>query len=388
MIPLPIPREDEMLYGTCSRLAGMLRPRSLKGFCEAIFGPNSIAVIDTPSRLDRVAGAMPEGHPWANPDALVLRGTLLPLFLPFLPPERAGRVVAAARGAGGKSIPFATGVMASRLSQPPTLRICPICAAEDRARYGEAHWHRSHQIEGIGTCHKHGCRLQPTAVERGPRKNRHAFIPVPNNPPEPTAMASKESAALAREAHWLLNGNNARPGWEKLARAYTAALIEHRLAHPSGRLHAQQLTELFRDRHGGLLEETNCTIENVEQNWLIDMLRNRPRCPHPVQHLLVINFLGYTAQEFFEMAEKPGPPKRKPEPPPKVRKRPEINPAVLRRLWNRHDLSLRTISARLGVDPMTTKRRAALLDLPFPRQSVRPTRSKPPSAPKIPLCRR
>ena len=39
------------------------------------------------------------------------------------------------------------------------LRYCPVCVSEDRCQYGEAYWHRSHQLYGISVCHKHGCRL-------------------------------------------------------------------------------------------------------------------------------------------------------------------------------------------------------------------------------------
>jgi Tn7-like transposition protein D len=36
-------------------------------------------------------------------------------------------------------------------------------------------------------------------------------------------------------------------------------------------------------------------------SWLADMLRDRPRCARPIQHLLLINFLGQRAQSFFEI---------------------------------------------------------------------------------------
>lgn len=32
------------------------------------------------------------------------------------------------------------------------LKYCPICAEEDRQKYGEAYWHRSHQIAKLPKC--------------------------------------------------------------------------------------------------------------------------------------------------------------------------------------------------------------------------------------------
>lgn len=44
------------------------------------------------------------------------------------------------------------------------LKYCPICADEDRQQYGEAYWHRAHQIRNMQICTKHNCRLANSSV--------------------------------------------------------------------------------------------------------------------------------------------------------------------------------------------------------------------------------
>ena len=44
------------------------------------------------------------------------------------------------------------------------LRYCPLCAGEERERYGEAYWHRQHQTQGIKVCARHGCYLKESKV--------------------------------------------------------------------------------------------------------------------------------------------------------------------------------------------------------------------------------
>lgn len=44
------------------------------------------------------------------------------------------------------------------------LQYCPMCAREDRERYGEAYWHRKHQIRNMSICVKHKCRLMESNV--------------------------------------------------------------------------------------------------------------------------------------------------------------------------------------------------------------------------------
>ncbi len=39
------------------------------------------------------------------------------------------------------------------------LKYCPLCVAEDRECYGEAYWHRKHQIRNMSICTKHKCLL-------------------------------------------------------------------------------------------------------------------------------------------------------------------------------------------------------------------------------------
>lgn len=44
------------------------------------------------------------------------------------------------------------------------LRYCPVCAENDRKQYGEAYWHRLHQLQGIKICPLHGCPLNDSDV--------------------------------------------------------------------------------------------------------------------------------------------------------------------------------------------------------------------------------
>lgn len=47
-----------------------------------------------------------------------------------------------------------------------SLMYCPMCAAEDRQTYGEAYYHRVHNLRNIGLCPKHRCRLVRTDIGR------------------------------------------------------------------------------------------------------------------------------------------------------------------------------------------------------------------------------
>ena len=66
------------------------------------------------------------------------------------------------------------------------MRYCPLCVKEDREMYGEAYWHRKHQIRNMSICTKHKCRLIESNV---PAKSEQSFT-----------FCSAESYTYDREA--------------------------------------------------------------------------------------------------------------------------------------------------------------------------------------------
>ena len=56
------------------------------------------------------------------------------------------------------------------------LRYCPLCVKEDRETYGEAYWHRKHQIRNMGICTRHKCRLMESSA---PAKSEQSFTFCP-----------------------------------------------------------------------------------------------------------------------------------------------------------------------------------------------------------------
>jgi hypothetical protein len=45
------------------------------------------------------------------------------------------------------------------------LRYCSLCVGDDRVNYGEAYWHRKHQLNGLEMCDKHRCRLKESSID-------------------------------------------------------------------------------------------------------------------------------------------------------------------------------------------------------------------------------
>ena len=59
-----------------------------------------------------------------------------------------------------------------KLRKDKCSKYCPKCALRDRECYGEAYWHRVHQLQGVTVCPEHGVPLIESAVRRNRAESR------------------------------------------------------------------------------------------------------------------------------------------------------------------------------------------------------------------------
>ena len=101
---------------------------------------------------------------------LIAEHTMFPQYARFIPSDKK---IAALRLLGeGSTDPHHVFTILIRNPNSEWMRYCPLCASEDREKYGETYWHRSHQIRNINLCPKHKCHLINSPVSI---KNESAF---------------------------------------------------------------------------------------------------------------------------------------------------------------------------------------------------------------------
>lgn len=64
-----------------------------------------------------------------------------------------------------------------RTGEEQYLQYCPLCAEEDREKFGETYWHRLHQLRNICICPVHKCKLEVTQVSAKSEKD-YVFYPA------------------------------------------------------------------------------------------------------------------------------------------------------------------------------------------------------------------
>jgi hypothetical protein len=433
---LPIPYPDELFYSLCARYCDRMHYPSKRSATRELFGTgNVIASVGLPSHIDDFVAALPQEHRFTA-DNLIDSHTLLPFYAPFLLPERLHRLRQDMHGRNGPAIFMRIGLMAGRVSPPEWLRLCPLCVEEDQKEFGESYWHRVHQISGVEVCPIHQVYLYHSSVRARNVQTRYEFVSAecsirPLHLPSPTEPPHTNLLNIARDARWLLDQQGLSQSPQALNAGYCERLAALGLATYRGRVDKGALSARFTDYYSSsFLRLLQCELdEHINDNWLLRLVRTPRNAQHPLHHLLLIYFLGLTAETFFGLSAE-----RKPfgEGPwsclnpacneyrqdkiddcqiiysQHIGGRPigtfacacgftyrRVGPDVstgdsfklsnvasfgylwearLQLLWEDETVSLRGMARQLGVDPLTIKRHANRIGLAFPRP-VRTSRS-------------
>jgi hypothetical protein len=301
------PYPDELLYSACSRYHRRVGKISKEAAARNLFGnPRTKIVIDFQTRLGYLAAQLPLAT--YSVSRLIDEYTMLPLYAPFLPAERLEVLRRDMCGEGGNSVHGRIGVLAYGL-EVKRLRFCLACIEEDR----EPYWHRTHQVPGVEVCPTHAVFLSDSEVSVRNRSNGRALITLRQainelplsaravQPLDPQNLEHQTLLCIAQDTAWVLSAQIEVPDQILLRRRYLRLLLERGLATYGGKVRHARLNEQFLSYYSPrLLDRLGCGLEG-HYNWLRRLANNWTIARHPLHHLLLMRFLGCSAEEFFRL---------------------------------------------------------------------------------------
>jgi hypothetical protein len=114
------------------------------------------------------------------------------------------------------------------------------------------------------------------------------------------------SLKIAHNTAWLIRQTDLVPGYAVLRDYYHYLLANHGLASYTGRVQVKKLKKAFNNYYSpNFLKLLQCEVdEDKGSNWLSCLVKDLSisQAHHPLRHLLLIQFLGYTAEEFFQVS--------------------------------------------------------------------------------------
>ena len=157
----PTPYEDELLYSVLARYNRHSGNISYTQTAEQLFtNPRRTPSIEFITSLtDEVLRILLKKQSMAE---LILNHTLFPYYGRFLPTAKRKNAFSSLCAMENNARLLVE--MPKNASKTTHLRYCPICSNQDRERYGETYWHRSHQLPKVVICPKHHCYLQNSNV--------------------------------------------------------------------------------------------------------------------------------------------------------------------------------------------------------------------------------
>ena len=310
----PTPYEDELLYSLIARYHFLTGNSDYKDTLLEVFGSrNKIPSVHFPSNIGYLCAQFDKKTDF-TPERLVHNHTLFPLYSPFLPKERAVRIFNLMISGTESNVQAMIGMMAGSVCSIEGLLYCPSCADNDFKDNGEMYFRRSHNVQGVKVCYKHGCLLK-VYRESYRSVSRIEFIRfdhrIADLKPEflPAENTQQKLHRVAESVHYLLNHHQFDYNQVRIHQKYLNLLNAKGFLTSKGHISQQDLAFAIHRFYGdSLLSMIESGLDKGnEYNWLKVITRKPKRVVHPIRHILLMTFLSGSAEDFFRNDFRPVP---------------------------------------------------------------------------------
>lgn len=154
--------DDELIYSQLARYAVRTGYVSYKAVANELFHnggarPHAEYFIKfTPEAFEAITQNI-------SFEDVIMRHTMYPYYARFYPRDIKKAAFEDLMQMGGGIRNMLTGSL-RRYGEDRFLRYCPMCVKEDKEKYGETYWHRTHQLPSVKVCPKHHCYLYNSTV--------------------------------------------------------------------------------------------------------------------------------------------------------------------------------------------------------------------------------
>lgn len=229
-------------------------------------------------------------------EEVVEKHTMFPCYGRFLPKKRRQKAffaLVAMTGSYHNLLP----IPQNKTGKVRCLRYCPVCAVNDRERYGETYWHRIHQLLWIRVCPVHKCCLIDSGV-------------VSSGKATPSLKTAEE--IIPQSEACIFEDNEI----EICAAVFMAEVFQTEVDRNSSVLvgdflHSRMANTPYRSVRG---EQRNITLfyadfreyyGNLPRNWFMELWQIQKVLTNDrvnfYEICLIAMFLGITADELIQM---------------------------------------------------------------------------------------
>lgn len=229
-----------------------------------------------------------------TPVELLWKQTVFPYASAFFEPEVFEKALASVFSIGHAAAGM--GAVTQGVSDYVHFRqFCQVCAREDRKRWGESYWHRSHNLPGVLLCLTHDRVLRETDLPTAGTRSWSYVLPhevvgrrvLHDRPSTFDVELARRSIAALKRAQAGPGGVQASTQVGRPPSWYRDALRALSLLAPHRQVSMQHLIEWAKGLITGNVTRLGFTEKDADLLWLGLMVRPRVGIPFvPLKHLL------------------------------------------------------------------------------------------------------
>lgn len=308
MIFFPTIYEDELLYSCIARYHKRSGNLTYRQTLRDLFGDKRVvSTIFLQSNMHKIIENMPENFNYTEKE-IIYNNTLYPFYTSFMDKDNSNKVYQLMVNESGGKANIKCGIIVKSTDKNKYLRFCPKCMEEDIKKYGETYWHRTHQIPEYMVCSKHKTLIQNSSVEIN-RHNRYKIIaadidncvPKVDNNMILSQKTYERLIILSQNIEFLLKENTIRRENNWFKENYKNYLKSLNFCSVKGVVKLETISKELEKYFGEeFLSLLNLSIKtDIKEKWFKKILSTQKHVNTPINHLIIIDFLGANIKDIF-----------------------------------------------------------------------------------------
>ncbi|NFG58438.1 hypothetical protein FC778_06920 [Clostridium botulinum] len=305
----PTPYTDELFYSVIARYKvwnGILDNKTL---LRELYGKVSVtAGRQLPANFESLINNLPYTYA-KKADGLIRENTVFKFYTAFATKEIAEKIFCSMSGNNGSNIYNTLGLSNNVVHIDTSLKYCEECITEDRINHGEAYWHLMHQFDRVLICNKHN-RVLKVLNKSSEKINRQEYLnlEIEVEADDGNYIAQLDDRAMMLQKIYcdnikkLIQMDFEYKKINYFREKYVEKLIKMEISDNRMKLNQEDIFKAFKGFYGEEYLDAlgiNFYIKN-QYNWVIKICRKHRNLFHPMQHLLMIQFLNIDIEELFK----------------------------------------------------------------------------------------
>lgn len=304
----PIPYPGELFYGVISRYKVWNGILDNKNLLRDLYGKTTITAGRLlPANFESLLANLPSDY-CKTSNELIYQNTAFGFYTAFATEEVAEKVYNNMKTDKGSNIYNTLGLSNNTIKPNAYIKYCSQCVEENRKIYGEAYLHLEHQLDAVLICSKHSkvLKILSKSVDKVNRQD-WLNIEMDRDINEDKDIGRLDNRAVLLQKVYCSNVNKLLKlsyqykDMNYFRELYVEKLIEKGISDNRMKLNQDEILKAFKGFYGE--EYLNVIGANLgikeKHNWVTKICRKHRNIFHPLQHLLMIQFLDIDIDEIF-----------------------------------------------------------------------------------------